>query len=265
MSGLTVRGFAGDFVERRTHGHPICRNGFLFETLFCASDGTFVKFADAGGRQPVLLSGPADGIRRTVIDAVHSGSLALARDLAAAFGSDVDRLTLDPYLCCRLLNEWIERPAGRDAEIMEGIPFEDSFGGAQARFLIPPRRIGLRDERARTKAIWQQGTSVFFRRPDIAGNEKPPAKPPSSKVTATKSAVVPSPAIMPPSPSGVPLVLAPALLRIESWLLKRIGDRKQLKYRRNRAAFFADSASPLMRLYGRLTGDARAQEIRGTT
>jgi FMN phosphatase YigB (HAD superfamily) len=261
-SGLIVRGFAGDFVERRTHSHPICGHGFLFETLFCTADGSFVRFADAEGRQPILVAGPEDGARRTLIEAVHSGSRALAQDLAASFGTDVGRLRLDPYLCCRTLTEWIERPAGRDAEILEGVPFEDAFGGARTRFLVPPREIGRANPQALSKAIWQQGTAVFFRRPDIAGRPSPTndselvAIPSAARLSAAApTAIVAAPVLAPTQPKpAAKLALLPRMIgRIETQILNRCSDRKQRKYLRNRAAFFGDSANPVLRLYGRLT------------
>jgi FMN phosphatase YigB (HAD superfamily) len=241
-----IKGYAGDFVKPQIHSDVICRNGFLFETLFCSSDASFICLRqDSTGKVlPRFDVAEKDGARRHMVDRVHEGAMALAHDLRAAHGDRVDELPLSAATASRVLANFIVSPGGRDAEIFEGTLFDDSFAGSSPRYIVPPRRAIQRDPKCVARAVWSEGASVFARRSDLFGNGLKPAK---AKPTSS--------ALESPRPYRTP----PRLQSIFSGLERRIVTRlvrgkKQAKYLKDRALFFMDTRALPVRLYWQTFG-----------
>ncbi|SPA53074.1 HAD-IA family hydrolase [Cupriavidus taiwanensis] len=242
-----MRGYAGDFVKREIHHDAICRNGFLFETLFCSSDASFVCFqpTTSGGRELRLDVTQNDAVRRSLVDKVHDAAVALARDIHGAFGHRIPQLALSSSTATRLLADFISSPSGRDAEIFEGCVFDDSFAGSKPRFIVPPRRAIASSSNAIKNAIWKEGAAVFSRRPDIFE-----AKKKIVKVVEKKT-----PVVKPVKAALKPSKLETRISRVESTLVQRLSTvRKYEKYLRDRRAFFVDSKGSIARVYWQTIG-----------
>lgn len=250
-----MRGYAGDFVKRTIHPDSICRNGFLYETLFCSADSSFICLRkDSKGKViPIFNESYDDSIRKNIVNQVHNSCVAFARDLKEVYGTDIKYFYLNSITASKLFNNFIERPGGRDAGIFEGCIFEDAFSGVKLRYIVPPRQLLLENKYARSDYIWVEGTMVFSRRPDIFAKNEPQAKktPPLKKKEATKPSVIP--AAIPEVNKSLPLKNKKRTLRVsleEKIILKFLKNEKKLrKYKSDRAKFFVDSKSKMLRCY----------------
>jgi hypothetical protein len=227
-------GYAGSLVNPRVHPDQICRNGFLYETLFCAPDDSFWGFEERDGRsQPVFDMVSEDGRRRQLIRQVHDGALLLARDLRVHFAHVIEQMDMPSTSAAQLLNDMIRNPSGRDAMLFAGCPFDDGFAGARTRFIVPTADQIQRNPDCVKKAIWKEGAAVFARIPKVTNVQKvaTPATMASAHLRPKRSA-----------------------LWIEAWFVRRFvrNHMKLLKYLKDRKAFFGDSGNPLVRAYSRL-------------
>lgn len=250
-----MRGYAGDFVKREIHHDAICSNGFLFETLFCSSDSSFVCYqrSPSGEVRPRLDVMQDDAVRRQLVDKVHDAAVTLARDIHTVFGQRIGQLALGATTASRILSNFIAAPSGRDAEMFEGCVFDDGFAGSKSRFIVPPRRIIANNPQAAKDAIWKEGAAVFSRRPDIFDGKENRARPIEvvPKERLSKEIAVLRLTQARPKHS----VLRTRFGRLESRLVQHLSsDRKHAKYLRDRHAFFADSKGRVMRMYWRAIG-----------
>lgn len=227
-------GYAGSLVNSRVHPDPICRNGFLYETLFCAPDDSFWGFEERDGRsQPVFDIVSEDGRRRQLIRQVHDGALLLARDLRAHFAHVIEQMDMPSTSAAQLLNDMIRNPSGLDAMLFSGCPFDDGFAGARTRYIVPTAEQIRRNPDCIKNAIWKEGAAVFARIPKVNNVQK--VAPPRTRASAD----------LRPKRSAQWL---------EGWIVGRFvsDDKKLLKYLKDRKAFFEDSSHPLVRAYSRL-------------
>lgn len=250
-----MRGYAGDFVDPQIHQDLICRNGFLFETLFCSSDASFVCFRKMGdGKvEPRFDVASNDGVRRHIVDKSHDAAVAMARDLRAAFGHRIAELPLSAATASRVLADFIVAPSGRDAEIFEGCVFDDSFAGSKPRHVVPTRNAISRKPEIVSSAIWKEGAAVFGRRPDLFGAIVPAAKKPV--VRELKKAVIRQDV---PNKLGTdsPVGWRNRAGEFEHKVVQRLvkSERKRAKYERDRRDFFSDSSSKATQMYWSLIG-----------
>lgn len=227
-------GYAGSLVNPRVHPDQICRNGFFYETLFCAPDDSFWGFEERDGRsQPVFDIVSEDGRRRQLIGQVHDGALLLARDLRAHFDHVIEQMDMPSTSAALLLNDMIRNPSGRDSMLFAGCPFDDGFAGARTRFIVPTADQLQRNPDCVKNAIWKEGAAVFARIPKVNSVQR--VETPAARASAQLR------------PKRSPLW-------IEAWIVRGfVSDHKKLlKYLKDRKAFFEDSGNPLVRAYSRL-------------
>lgn len=244
-----IRGYAGDFVKPNIHRDPICSNGFLFETLFCSSDASFVCFRKTadGKVEPRFDVALNDGVRRHIVEKAHDAAVALARDLRSTFGHRIAELPLSVASASRVFADFIVSPSGRDAEIFEGCLFDDSFAGSKARYIVPARGVIARKPEVVNTAIWKEGAAVFSRRPDLFPKKSSTGKHAPKQLSPVQ--------VVKTQPSK------------HNWLYKHIGvlerrlighvvksERKREKYERDRSAFFYDSKTKAAQIYWKMLG-----------
>lgn len=164
-----IKGYAGNFVKPQIHPNLICRNGFLFETIFCSEDSSFVKFAESyeGRVEPVFDVNKGDERRQLIVEKIHAGSVQLAYDIKNNFSNYLNEMGMDVYSATRVLSEFILNPAGKDTGIFEGVVFDDGFSAGDLRYIVPPREKILRNRNIIKGAVWKKGAEVFSRRSDI--------------------------------------------------------------------------------------------------
>lgn len=172
-SGNPVHAYFGDFVEKQTHNHPICRLGLCFEMLFTNCDGSLVRFEMDGSTGlpfAVFDSAAIEPKRLALLPVVQRGAVAYAADMTRYFGDYLWGLAFDPQASLRVFVDFLERPGGRDAQMLEGWRFEDSFSGSGVRYAVPPREEIRKNPKIVEKAVWKQGAGVFGRRSDLFGS-----------------------------------------------------------------------------------------------
>lgn len=256
-----MRGYAGDFVKRTIHPDSICRNGFLYETLFCSSDSSFISFKKDNKDKviPIFNDSYDDSIRKSIVDQVHNACVIFARDLRDIYDTDIKYFYLNSITASKLFNSFIANPGGRDAEIFEGCVFEDAFSGVKLRYIVPPRQLLLENKYARADYIWVEGTSVFARRPDIFSKKEQPNK--KNIVLLKKKEVIVDKVKEDVNDytDRVSLNDGKKGLRVrleEKLIIKFLkNERKVRKYKSDRIRFFSDSKSKMLRCYWSAIGE----------
>ena len=224
-----VHGWLGNFVERRHATDAISRYGFFMEAVITDTADTFLRYeAGKQGRPiPVFSPNQLDSSRKRVVRAIHSGVLAFARDFGDV-GIEAKYVGLeDRNSVQRVLLNFLKSPTATDAAIFEGVAFEDGFGGAAVRYLVPSRAI--KKEEADRKAVWVEGHVAF--RKDLD----------------------PSPAAL--TPKKHLFKIEKGINTRHSWELrildKFLSPSVKRKLRLRRKAYFSESKHRLLRLYGR--------------
>jgi len=241
-----MRGYAGDFVKRTIHSDLICRNGFLYETLFCSSDSTFVCFKQdtLGKIMPQFSSSPLDNVRQTIVERAHDSAVMFAKDLKESFSDKIQNFHINSTTASRMLNDLIIKPSGRDAEIFEGCIFDDGFSGSKVRYIVPPREIIAKGKYSISDVVWKEGTAVFGRRPDLF-----------PKDTVKKNIAKIAPALA--TKNNTSIKKKGMLFKFESIIFKSMirNKRKKDKYFNNRELFFSDSKSTSLTTYWKIMGN----------
>jgi hypothetical protein len=235
-NGQIIKAFAGDFVNPDHSSHPICKLGLAFEVVFSNTDGSFIKMTtDGDSYTPVFESTKGEEVKREFIPQMQTGIKAFASDVMNMFGSSIKDIYFDNNACFSVWSSTLTKPSGRDAELFEGVTFDDNFAGAGWRYMIPPRENGPLSEQLLKQTVWKAGTEVFFRIPYVKNHKaQPKAKKPQSVVLVKESDNVPGKAMT---------FLMGAIIR---------NKKKLKKFHRDPDAFFADSKNKAFRMFGRL-------------
>jgi len=232
--GMPIRGYLGEFVDRHDTHHPFCRNVPLYETLFSSVDTSFVRMdRDWKGRlTPIFMDRfAAEAKREEVVHRIHKGALSFIEEAASIFGSHLKNLDIEPVKSLRVLEKFFSEPHPVDAQMFVGLVFEDAYGGAGLKTILPI------DGNPEANCVWKVGAAVLQR----ANSDK--------KATSTT--------VAPKATSPKSAVQTKKFNRIEQrlvrWVVRKTSnDRKFQKFELTPAKFFSDSKSPHVRLLGRL-------------
>jgi len=230
-------GYVGELINPTHHQDPICKNGFLFETIFCCSGASFLAFCeDDAGRAVGRFDHSSHWPEVSAFsDEVHSGARSLAYDMKRVAGTRIDELSMNSATASRVLVDFIGAPGGRDAGIFEGLRFSDSFAGSKSRFIVPPRGQIRKAPASVTAAIWREGSEIFARRPDISGNAVKGSKLQSSTTVRSESYF--------------------PFRELEARLVSKTApEHTHRKYERSRERFFLDSKNSFVRFYWNQVG-----------
>ncbi|HEU5076651.1 MAG TPA: hypothetical protein VFU02_20820, partial [Polyangiaceae bacterium] len=234
-SGLVMHGFAGDFVVGDRHPSVVVARRPLAEYLLCSADPSLKCFSADG--TPVFHDGIEPVSRAELIRGVHDGIVAFARDLVTRLGPHLADQHFDPFTAESNYKDFIERPTPPDIALLEGHYQEDAFGGLARRYFIA---TGERDAEAIIRAsYWKEGARAYVKRAKGNGAKHTPEAHPLELNGGSLG-------------QGVfDRVLRP----VEQKAIQAFSsERKQRKYQRNRAAFFADSSKGLARRWGEWSG-----------
>ncbi|WP_096787737.1 hypothetical protein [Rhodobacter sp. CZR27] len=258
-----IHGYAGEFVNPKHHPATICRNGFFYETLFCAPDDSFWGFETRNNEvHPVFDVVKGDVPRRILIRKIHDGAIWLARDIRQQFGHMIADIDIPASTASRVLDDFIRSPSGLDAALFSGIPFDDGFASATTRFIVPTAQRVQANRDVVKVAVWKEGAEVFARIPAVAAT---PAKGAAKPITPAKCATVtPTTPANPAVPEETAAVAPNAgltrklFLRVERKAIESIvkNHQKLAKYNRDRDAFFADAQGRFAQTYGRFAARA---------
>lgn len=234
-SGLVMHGFAGDFVVGDRHPSVVVARRPLAEYLLCSADPSLKCFSSAGA--PVFQDGIEPIPRAELIRLVHDGIVAFSRDLVMRLGPLLVDQHIDPFTAEACYKDFIERPAPMDIALLQGHYQEDAFGGLPRRYFIA---AGERDAEAIVRAsYWKEGARAYVKKAQVNGSKhSPDARPVELNGTSFGHGV-----------------FGRVLKPVEQKAIQTFSsERKQRKYQRDRAAFFADSTTGLARRWGEWSG-----------
>lgn len=138
-NGLFAKAYLANFIDRHDTYHPFCKFVPLYETLFSNTETTFLKMEkDWNGelRAVHMDRFPQEQIRENVVARVHDGALQFIENCTLVFGYRINKLDIEPNKSMRVLDRYFSDPHPVDAEIMSGVVFEDSYGGAGLKIIL---------------------------------------------------------------------------------------------------------------------------------
>lgn len=175
-TGMPMKGFLGDFVDRHDTHNPFCRHVPLYETLFSSAETSLVKFDEADGEvEPIYMeASPEDVPRAKFVTTVHDGALEFITEVCGVLKHHLQVMDLEPNKAIRTLETFFNKPHERDARMLSGVSFEDFYGGQYRRDLLPLGPVSGRP-------VWVQGLDAIKSPPK--GVVQPSGK--HSQITAT--------------------------------------------------------------------------------
>lgn len=215
--GLKASGFLANFIDRHDTHHPFCKHVPLYETLFSASETSFIRMHTSwdGTTRPVfapVTSGEAR--RKEVVNNIQTGAIDFVDEFLSLFGDLEAFVDVEPNKTIRVLDEYFSSPHPVDAKILVNVGFEDMYGGCNKSIILP---LNAKNE---AESIWASGRDALIR--DATNSKK------NQKVNIKW------------------------IYKIEKFALsKLISEKKLQKYYRNREKFFRDSNSIYVQLWGR--------------
>lgn len=233
--GDSHRGYVGQGLAPHISTSAVVQNKRLSEFLLCHSEPSLVAMKMANGRAQTIFRPEANHIpRRLFIDAVHRGALSFVRNYRSGFAELADQIYIDPALAEMAFRQFVDSPVATDAKLLINQSFEDAVGGIPHKFIISPNsKDHVRD------SVWKAGAKAAHASP---ATEKKPTRP----VTSFEK----------PGPHAPTSIKEKRKRSIEHAIAKTfLGERKLNKYLRDRAGFFNDSRSTLLRAYYRITAD----------
>lgn len=154
-SGLKSYGYLGNFIDRHDTCEPFCRFVPLFETLFSSSDTSFVKFIEINNEILPVYQDPclSESKRKQIVEQIHDGALNFIRTATNVFKSDLKHLDIEPFKSERMLISYFSNPDPRDAKLLQGVIFEDAYGGKSEKIILPD------DINYKGDVVWKIGLS----------------------------------------------------------------------------------------------------------
>ncbi|WDY56679.1 HAD-IA family hydrolase [Pseudomonas sp. PSKL.D1] len=252
----SMKGYVTNLSPANGTAHGIQTHRFIYESLFCASHGSFVCIKENNSQlEPVFDDGDKDEVRDRLITQVHGGIEAFAYNLKLET-SDISALKIEPESATRIFDYWLKSPTIDDALILEGLRFHDPIAPNLERFVVP-----MREDRAAPNigkvCVWPEGLRAIQRlkgpstsNAGVTNSAAPKAA--TSKIATTDTLQnevgIDRKALRPTKRNLVTWLIHPIESRI---ILKTCSTKKVEKYIRDRKKFFEDAKKPLVRKYGR--------------
>jgi len=215
--GLRAQAYLANFVDRHDTYHPFCKNVPLYETIFSSPETSFVRMEEnwRGDIKPVFVdAADGDKKRAQLVVKVHAGANEFVIDFMIRFEKMVSDVDFDPNKVMRVLDLFFTKPHPLDAQILEGVEFEDLYGGHNKVF-IHPVSVGNQ-----ARSAWLAGREALHNDQGVEGSQL-----------------------------KLPNVVKRSRWQAFSGKMVRIfiGERKFNKLVRNPSLFFYDSKVPLAR------------------
>lgn len=231
-NGLSAKGYLANFVDRHDTYHPFCKYVPLYETLFSNTETSFIKMEKDWNdvlRPMHMERFPQEGIREDVVIRIHAGALQFIDTCSTVLGSWIHKLDIEPNKSIRVLEKYFSTPHPVDAKIMCGVVFEDAYGGAGLKIILP--KIDDLDK----GCVWQIGRDSL--RKASAGGK------PSNK--EVKSAVI--------NDTDYSHASDGFKRKVISFIIsKTLSQKKYNKFIRSPRDFFEDSQSVVVKSMGRV-------------
>jgi predicted HAD superfamily hydrolase len=217
MSGHISRGYIVDRDFSKVTPIGINEHRFVYETIICCADDSFLGFDETTGFAAEFdVSGAIH--RKSFVKLAHSGVESFCRDVATHIPFDKDDFYLDSATAAAYLDMFLKSPPPEDINVFDQVEFEDSFASDTKRVLVNTTTAENRI------MIWNEARRIVEKSHSV---RKP-------KVNKSRKRW---------------------LLDYEAILVSRFaGDRKLAKYERDRESFFKESQIPYITAYWRALG-----------
>src|SRR5690606_24453531 len=134
--GHRIWAYAGDMLSAN-HPSAVMEHRHLLEYLTCHVEPSLIRVEKIDGAiRPVFRQEENIGIRRQLIEAIHSGAIRFAKDMRSEFGDVLNQIWIDPFLGERVFASFVSAPHKIDAQLFIGHHFEDAVGGLSKRYII---------------------------------------------------------------------------------------------------------------------------------
>jgi hypothetical protein len=232
--GRIIKAFVGDFISRKHSNHPLCNLGLAFEVVFSNTSGSFIKMVEDGDSyKEVLESTIGEEVKKAFIPQLQSGVLSFTKELTTKFSKQLTNIHFDNTSCLSVWTHTLTKPAGRDAELFEGVTFDDKFSGVDWRYMVPPRRLGPMSSDLLKLSVWTKGTETFYRIPYVRDHTK------KMKIKTNNS----SKQIINESSLKNNIIKPNKVVHVFVKLLTLKQPKKYLKFKSDPYSFFSDSKS----------------------
>lgn len=217
LSGHISRGYIVDRDFGKDTRIGINEHRFVYETIICCADDSFLGFDETNGlAEEFDVSGAIH--RKSFVKLAHSGVESFCRDVATYIPFEKDDFYLDASSAAAYLDMYLKSPPPEDIKVFDQVEFEDSFASDTKRVLVNTTPAENR------VMIWKEARRVVAKANSV----------PKPKVKKSRKRW---------------------LLDREAILVSRFaGDRKLAKYERDRESFFMDSQQPYITAYWRALG-----------
>lgn len=217
-NGLFAKGYLADFIDRHDTYHPFCKHVPLYETLFSGTDTSFVKmclFKDKTLFPVYLDSFSSEAKREESVRVIQSSALEFVSEFSSSMGKIIDTIDLEPNKSMRNLIRFFDEPSGLDARMFSGVVFEDAYGGAGLKTILPELSTIQT-----TDCVWKAGKEAVLKMGAQVNN-------PASTTINNK-----------PMVQNQPIALKAAKLVLNQHKFKKLRDNPKM--------FFEDSKNPIV-------------------
>jgi predicted HAD superfamily hydrolase len=217
--GLIAKGFLGNFIDRHNTFHPFPKYVPLYETLFSTEETSFIKIIKKENKLvPIFaIESKKENIRKKIVKKNHEGAIEFINDTINIFEEDLKEIYIEANKVLKILDVYFKEPHPRDAEIFEGIVFEDNYGGAGIKTILPIKK------EIHNNCVWKEGQKVLIKDINIRNNLKN-----DEEIKIKEN------------------------LFIDKLFLFFLKDKKYKKFKYKKVLFFKDSNKPLVKLIGKL-------------
>lgn len=185
-SALMTQGKAFGYVceneSPSKHHGGIISHRFVYETIFCDSDSSFICYEKNNGKINLIKNYEHDDAKRQeLVSEIHAGVLIFANEIKNTMGEWVSTFELSPGFATAHFDLFLKNPAPLDAGILSGILFEDSSGPKVSRYLVPDYENRKNNEFI-SNSIWKSGSDQYSKLKDnVQLNKVVGSKPPTIK------------------------------------------------------------------------------------
>lgn len=235
--GHVHRGYVGQGLAPQISTSTVVQNRHLSEFLLCHSEPSLVAMKMIEGKpMPIFRPEGNQPHRSLFIDALHRGALDFVRNYQSSFGHLAEQIYIDPALAESAYRQFVNAPNSIDARLLMNQAFEDAVGGILTKFIVSPNTVDHVRE-----SVWKAGARAAH------------ARPTTSKTPVAKAVAKPTAKPLEPALNS----LEPRPKRPIEWAIAKrvLGERKLNKYLRDRAGFFGDSQSTLLKIYHKMAAD----------
>ncbi|MEZ9463068.1 HAD family hydrolase [Vibrio splendidus] len=154
-NGMEAHAFLANYIDRHDTYHQFCRFVPLYETFFSSTDNSFSNFIKVGDEiEPVYVDSlPCESRRVSVLEDIQSGALDFIKEFVLHFDGYIDRFDFEPNKSLRYLNELFSNPNIHDTRILEGVMFEDGYGGQKVKVILHENH----PQNHKKHVVWQKG------------------------------------------------------------------------------------------------------------